>query len=187
MSGLDEFGIISDTFMKFFEKSETAVNRNPLFDKLAATSKELVEQIRELSRSQRSLWQQIPFLAVLADGRTGFLDHYSRAYYQGYWAIRASVRDGCFTVYVDLETGELVCSLNPGIKASDNDLLMIASALDQIDAAAIIEELSTKAKQPIGRFYDPAKQECWRRGIVQERGLKPDTYERKTSVQKISE
>ena len=160
---------------------------NSLFNKLESMTKELIDKIREVSRSQKDTWQQIPFLALQADGRSGYSDQYARAYTQGYWAVRATVRNGSYAVYVDLETGELVNAFNSRKVAEDEDVLLIASSLNQIDVASLIKELRKQVKQPTSPSYNVQEQEKWRQEILKEYNLKPREYRRKVSLQEVFE
>lgn len=127
----------------------------------------LVRTIREYVRSQAETWQLVPYLALEADGRSGYSDNYARAYRQGVWAIESSARDGSYTVYVDLATGELV---NPFsfheqarcVDAYDSHVLALATNLDQLDAAALVAGLEAAARKPIASYYDPQAQRRWR-------------------------
>lgn len=158
---------------------------NPLFKKLLASAKELVNSIRELSKSQKDAWQQVPFWALQADGRTGFSDQYSRAYRQGYWAVETTVHKGSYSVYVDLETGELVSAFDPRKQARNTDVLMIASDPIQIDAVSLVKELSRDAKQPVDTYYNAQKQDKWRQAILKELNLRPNAYRRKITPKEV--
>ncbi len=152
---------------------------NPNLKKLRESTKELVDFIKEISRSQKSSWQQVPYLALQADGRTGYSDRYARAYCHGYWALEATVRNGCYSVYVDLETGELVNAFDRTNKVRDEDILMIASNTTQIDATSLVVKLAKDSEQPTYSGYNAREQEKWRQEIVIEYNLKPLEYRRK--------
>lgn len=127
----------------------------------------LVRGIREYAKSQVEDWRRIPYLALEADGRSGYSDNYARAYRQGVWAVEASARDGSYTVYVDLATGELV---NPFsfheqarcVDAYDSHVLALATSIGQLDAAAIVAGLEAAARKPVASYYDPQEQRRWR-------------------------
>lgn len=127
----------------------------------------LVRGIREFARSQVETWRRVPYLALEADGRSGFSDNYARAYRQGVWAVEASVRDGSYTVYVDLATGDLV---NPFsfheqarcVDAYDSHVLALATSIDQLDAEALVVSLEAAARKPVASYYDPQAQRRWR-------------------------
>src|SRR3989338_153814 len=71
--------------------------------------RDLVGKIRDYSRSQVELWQQVPLLALEADVRdtSDHISDYGRWYSYGYLPLHGSyVND--YTVAVDLATGELV-------------------------------------------------------------------------------
>lgn len=159
----------------------------PLFEKLETATKELIDTVRKLSIEQKDTWQKVPYLALQADGRTGYSDQYSRAYHQGYWAIEASVRNGSYRIYVDLETGELVSAFDPRKKARDEDVLLIASNLGQIDAAWLIEKLHSRSLESVGSYYNATKQERWRQETLKEYDLKPNKYKRRVSPNEVYE
>ena len=150
-------------------------------------TKELVSKIREFARMQKDLWQRVPYLALQADGRTGHNDQHGRAFGQGYWAIGASSERGCYTVCVDLETGELVSAFDPRKKASDEDVLRIAAAPDQIDAESVIAELRSEAMAPTVWYYKPEEKERWRKSKAERYGLRPDSYQRNIDPKEIHE
>ena len=139
----------------------------------------LAENIRTYARSQKELWQLVPWLALEADGRSGYLDNYSRAYHLGVWALRASCSGGSYSVYVDLATGELIRAgtfhWDQGklMPASDDEILMPAANIEELDAASIVKELQKESKKAIAKFYDPDKQAAWRKETRREHGLKP--------------
>lgn len=160
---------------------------NPLFKKLSASTKELVNLTRELSKSQKRIWQQVPFLALQADGRTGYSDQYSRAYRQGYWAVESTVHGGSYSVYVDLETGELVSAFDPRKEARDEEVLMIASNPNQLDAVSLVTEIAKDAERPIGSYYNAQEQEKWRQETLKEYNLRPAEYRRKVSKKEVYE
>ncbi|MFA6603755.1 MAG: hypothetical protein WCT10_02840 [Patescibacteria group bacterium] len=143
------------------------------------TTADLAESIRAYARSQKEQWRLVPWLALEADGRSGYLDNYSRAYNLGVWALDASRSDGGYNIYVDLATGELIRAgmfhwdQGKPTPASDREVLALAAHIKELDAAAIIKGLQRKSKKPTNKFYDPAKQAAWRKKIRRERGLKP--------------
>lgn len=126
----------------------------------------LIEHIRAFSRRQAALWQRVPYLALEADGRTGFNDNHSRAYRQGVWAVDSCV-NGNYTIYVDLATGELIDPFafheKGEIKpASDAGVLTLATKLAELDAFAVVQRLEERAREPVASYYDRATQQRWR-------------------------
>ncbi|MFH0891426.1 MAG: hypothetical protein V1867_01460 [Candidatus Falkowbacteria bacterium] len=132
------------------------------------TEKELERGIRDYCRVQKDLWQKIPWLALMADGRGGFSPIKGRAYRDGYWMIFSSGRaNGPFcTVEVDCENGELDASLN-------SDIAKLIDHLDELDAAKIIAQLKIETLKP---EHVPGD---WRDKIIKGYGLKP-VYRRDT-------
>lgn len=160
-------------------------------------AKVLVENIREYSRSQQELWQQIPNLALEADGRTGYDNNYSRAYRVGYWGLDSCVIDGYYQVHVDLATGELIdanvglpyCPVisdvayvpkkSQSIIAPDNKVIHLAYSLHELNAPRIIRELEKKAQEPVRDYIINADGKDWRDKLRKELQL-TEKYTRRT-------
>lgn len=149
--------------------------------KIQQLKNDLVDKIKEYSRSQQKQWQQVPYLALQADGRSGFNDNYSRVYYTGYWAMESSVHNGDYHVYVDLATGNLVnayhasssvCIFDADIPKESKQILadddeIIALALDDLNARQLVQMLRQQAQMPYPSYYKPEEQEAWRRETLE--------------------
>jgi hypothetical protein len=110
----------------------------------------LLEALRQYSRDQAELWSQIPYLALMAQGRTGFSDNYYRAMHIGAWPVQQL--HGSYTVYVDLATGDLVSTLDPSKLARDDQIVGILTDLEQLDAEALADSMRRDALKPINEF-----------------------------------
>ncbi len=148
-------------------------------------ARDLVERIREYSRSQKELWQQVPLLALEAQEKDNPNNNYRRAYEQGY--LRAY--DDDFTLAcVDLETGELVKlslvwtdskgTLLPKIdytnpKQAPDYVVLRAYSLNSLDAEDIVKEL--KDIREIDLLL--RKNDAWREQLKQQLGL-TEKYQR---------
>ena len=125
---------------------------------LTVQAMELVSGIRTWCKSQVELWQQVPNLALEAEGRSGYLDQYSYCYHYGFWRIWAPDHRGSTVLLtsVDCASGELAVDVlfeRKGlVLSSEADVLGLGAQLDDIDAAAIIEHLTEKAAQPVQDF-----------------------------------
>ena len=149
--------------------------------KISEFRKEIIEQMKLYSESQKETWRQIPFFALEADGRSGFSDSYSVAYRNGFWRISSSVaKHGSYTVCVDLETGQLVNAFNVLEPATDRDLLRILA--DELDASKIIEELKGRVAAPFHWSQEKRKEEIeqWRAAKRAELGLEKVYTRKKT-------
>ena len=72
------------------------------YQKLISDSvKNVVDFVKEYSRSQKSLWQKVPWLANQANGRTGFSDDFRLTATEGMWTLNNNL---C----VDLEDGDIL-------------------------------------------------------------------------------
>ncbi|OGF28083.1 hypothetical protein A2303_00780 [Candidatus Falkowbacteria bacterium RIFOXYB2_FULL_47_14] len=143
---------------KRITKKELSCSRK----KLKEAEKEVEGGIRDYCRAQKGLWQRIPWLALMADGRGGFSPTKGRAYREGYWMIFSSGRaNGPFcTVEVDCENGELDARLN-------SDIVKLIDHLDELNAAKIIAELKIETLKPEHVTGD------WRDKIIEGYGLEP--------------
>jgi hypothetical protein len=153
-------------------------------------AKTLVDEIRSYSKEQKSFWNQLPYWALEADGRTGFSDSYSRAYRTGYWAVDKSIINGCYTVYVDLENGELVNAFDPRKKANAIDVLRLAFDLDTLDAASTVEWVKEEAKKPYGSYYKESDRKSTderRESLRAQFCINPTAYRRKIAKKEVYE
>ncbi|MDP3734090.1 MAG: hypothetical protein Q8R37_02585 [Nanoarchaeota archaeon] len=155
--------------------------------KIQQLKNDLVEKIREYSLSQQQQWQRVPYLALMADGRSGFNGNYSRAYHQGYWALESSCKSGYYNVYVDLDNGNLVDAHHAAssidlfdvdipkesksVPANEDEIITLD--LDNLDARSLVRMLQQQAQEPYPSYYKAEEQEAWRRKTLQELDLKP--------------
>lgn len=133
---------------------------------------ELIAAIRARSLAQKALWQRIPYLALMANGIGGFSDGLSVAYHRGYWRLEPTLRNGGYSVFVDLATGELVNPYKPEEPAWDDDVLLVAKRPDCIEAQAIIDQLEAEAKGTSTTSMSLSELKTWRQKQVDELGLK---------------
>lgn len=122
----------------------------------------LVRLIRGYSLSQQDLWQQVPNIALEADGRSGYLSLYQIAYEKGFWQLQVSPK-----MYVDLATGGLVTnytSKRPSM-ATDSSVIHLAYQLDLINAQEIVDALKEKAKEPMAEYIQHPNGRDWRNGL----------------------
>lgn len=106
--------------------------------------------IKEFVLSQKELWQQVPYWALQANGKLGFINTYQTAYTRKAWLVFSGTRDGFYTLAVDCLTGELIWPHSIG-KDSNRDIPdkdVIVANLEELDAAKIIEGLQKSAQGP---------------------------------------
>jgi len=153
--------------------------------KISSSAEQIVKDIFTYSKSQKKSWQRIPILALEADGRIGYSEQYSRAYEHGFWALNSSIQNGCYSIYVDLDTGNLI---NPHsielssrmLDANKESVLNLAFNLDELDTKKIITSLEKKSKESYSLTYNPKEQEAWRMRVIKKLGL-TEFYTRKNS------
>jgi hypothetical protein len=102
--------------------------------------------LQEYSQSQRKDWQKVPYLALEADGRRGYLDTYAIAYEDGLWII-----DRKKTTGVDLRTGTIVGTWNGFRPVKDGELWNISPKA--LDAHATVQSLREEAAQEHASYY----------------------------------
>lgn len=106
---------------------------------ISAMAATLVAAVRQYSRDQKKTWNQIP--SLYNHGK-----HWDRdvVFTRWLWQIDSSIRNNHHTVYVDLRTGELVSPDDPKLLAQDKFVLELASAIEELDAKAIVKQLKKK-------------------------------------------
>lgn len=107
----------------------------------------LAANIKSFVESQKTLWEQVPYWALQADGKSGFSDRYRTAYTSKVWIVFKSDISGVFTLAVDCVTGKLITPFSIGEQIHqqpmDNDIII--AKLDHLDAMLIIKELKYSA------------------------------------------
>lgn len=118
---------------------------------LQAQADQLALSIRQRSEAQYRLWRQLPNLALEANGRTGWSGDLTTCTGYGIWSLSAEGFLGHHNALaVDCATGRLMKGggVNSFQKASDQQVLWLASRLALINVTLIIGYLSEKAQQP---------------------------------------
>lgn len=130
----------------------------------------LLERIKEHIRAQKELWQQIPWLALQADGRHHSLFappvRYRGVHAAGYWRISCNGND----IDVDCETGEIY-ERKTTREGHPHFVLALALTPSCLDAQAIIDKLRREACTEHDRGLDPEKQGRWRERTAKRFGL----------------
>lgn len=129
---------------------------------LTEKAEQLAREIRAYSESQVHLWQLVPNLALEADGRTGFSEYFIPCIEDGFWQITTGA--GHVLLSVDCATGRLAhyyASRHQQklVDARDDDVLWLATRMDEIDAAGIIGRLSAKAQMERPSYYSETEWE----------------------------
>jgi len=164
------------------------------FKDLKEQKTSIADEIREYVRGQRELWNQIPNLCLEADGRHGYLEDWSDAYYNKTLGLQ--------NVYIDLVTGEIinypnlqpVVHVNDGIMYDPNtdwdrkaqlapDGSVVDLDLEGLDAEKHIENLREQANQEYWRGYNPRKIAQWRADIRAEDKFLQDTLPHEFSLE----
>lgn len=157
---------------------------------IAQKRSEMASLIRQYSRSQKELWQQVPYLALQANGRGGFSEHYSRCYSQGYWIISSSSNHsggGFYTVIVNCETGELVY---PHKKEPASDHFLMNISIEELDASKVIKDLKKHATWKNSEMIHFDDHTCktpeeWRKKQAKKYGVKKKSYKRPEEIRKM--
>ncbi|KKR76692.1 MAG: hypothetical protein UU21_C0005G0018 [Candidatus Levybacteria bacterium GW2011_GWA2_40_8] len=143
----------------------------------------LVEDIREYIRRQRALWNQIPNLALEANGRDGYLDHYSYAYHYKLW----DIDDG--RMAIDLKTGEILGlpfdqpDGEPDVLAGDDQVITLADEIENYDAGKIVARLKKQAQEEYYGSYNPRKIAQWRADLRAKDPFLQETLDPKLSLE----
>ncbi|MBX4210610.1 hypothetical protein KW783_01410 [Candidatus Parcubacteria bacterium] len=132
---------------------------------LQESVKTLLVLVQEYCRSQVDLWRKIPWLALEADGRDGHNDIFSWAWAYGYWPIHVvgDARSG-YTIFMDLSTGKMVNAHDQTRSPDEISLLIILSALENIDAMRITTMLTQEGKKSVKKYMGSSKDKRkWRK------------------------
>lgn len=122
-------------------------------EEIALHSALLANAIRSYCRSQRDIWRQLPQLALLCDGRTGWSSQLSFCWRSGYWGFNPAGPFGHLPA-VDCANGELVIP-SKGVLADDGFVLTLAASLDGIDAEAVADGLRQSVSRPQAEYVGP--------------------------------
>lgn len=135
------------------------------------------QKIIDYVYSQRDLWKQMPWYCLQTNGIDGYNDYKSHCYYHKEYLIHSSISQGCYTIYVDCETGILCRSAGSPVEADDKFLGYVD--LEELDAAAIIKDYQkdirdSKKKPKRGDYVFPNKmKQSDRDKIAKECNIKP--------------
>ena len=162
--------------------------------RISKQADKLVQWIRDYSTSQKSLWRKIPYLALEADGRTGYNDNYGRAYSSGLWHIG-------YSMYVDLESGNLVDSYAASrsfsigdydcekesnlISANSENVLQLVYQIEVLNTSLLVNQLAEEGKKKYLAIYNPKEVEKWRDQKREEFSIEKYTKEKDNFIFKI--
>lgn len=123
-------------------------------EKIVTKLPQLLLEVRQWSESQKELWQQIPNLALEADGKNGYSDDLAYCYTYGFWRIwdSSSYRGMYLLCSIDCSTGRIgnesaSFSQEKFVEATDEAILRLLSRLDDIDASLLLKNLKEAAKK----------------------------------------
>lgn len=132
-------------------------------------STEAAQKVRDYVKRQVEFWSQVPGLALIADGRSGYSDSLGRAYQMGLWTIAQVERGGYYRLFVYCQTGDLVDISKVRVGGGDDlsleidDSNGIHKAVRLVGDRAAIEALayldSLNAEDVIRRLYEYAHEE----------------------------
>lgn len=144
--------------------------------------------LRQFCRDQKTLWQQVPWMALQADGRTGWSEDFARAYRDGFWTINRIHVHSYLVGFVDLATGELV-GIRPGKSLTTatalDDEFVLQTTINDIDAAQVIGQIQKAVMAPLTAYSDEgnAKNNKERDRLIEATGLLPGVlYQRRQLV-----
>lgn len=114
------------------------------------------QMVRDYCESQVEVWRTIPWLALQADGRSGYNGNLARAYHWGHWALESSIgRYGGYSGFVDLANGRLI-DVYPGADMDEErearDNVVMGLTPEDIDATMIANSLRTYAQREESEF-----------------------------------
>jgi hypothetical protein len=135
----------------------------------------LAQQLRTYLLVHRCDWRRVPYLALQADGRSGYIRAYAYAYTRGLWVINLG-RD--YSPFVDCATGRVVTYELEEV----GDRTLLSCGLDSLRADKVIAELEKRASNVALQYTDPPeheRREAWRKDLATEYKLQPLYVRRK--------
>jgi hypothetical protein len=142
------------------------MNKDVEVSLLKASVRHLVADLKVYVQAQKETWQKVPWLALEADGRTGYSD--GVVWREG--KLRIPFGSECnYIAYIDLATGELMPFGDP------RKLALLATALELVDAEQVVAELAERAAEP-QRSYVPLQPgfrnvRAWREQMRKDYGI----------------
>lgn len=118
--------------------------------RVASGLREVADEVRSLLVAQRPVWQQLPWLWLLGEGKTGYTDAAERLYGTGRYR---PAPETSWTVELDCATGLLVAS--DGSPAGDGRYVQVASMVaagGRLDAATAVVKAAERAAGPIHSY-----------------------------------
>lgn len=132
-----------------------------------ALQHQAAQAIQAYSQSQANIWRQIPYWAVMANGRRGWSDQLSAIIHSGILRLESSVGfsvSGHYTAAVDLASGTIIGLRN--LVQFDNippveDRLLCFLSLAELDASLALEDLKQQAQQPFSSYMGSGHPQEW--------------------------
>ena len=140
--------------------------------------KALISSIRSYVQSQVKDWQLVPWLALDAYGRGGWVGYYRTCFERGLWLICAP--NTGVDIYVDCLSGNIVTKSLA--LAADGHLMYLMHRLDVLDAKGVTkrlrEEVSSEPPVPTSisqQEFDHIREagKKWRAAAAKKLGLEP--------------
>jgi hypothetical protein len=132
---------------------------------------EYTAALQAFSKKQKELWQQVPYLALQADGRGGYSGQYSYAYSCGFWKLTSYSNSGMSHPYrVNCATGA-ICYWSDGAPEVDpHSTGLLDVSIEDIDVNRIIADLKKAAVRPYASYSRESaeKVEAWRKEMIEQ-------------------
>ncbi|QIG77696.1 hypothetical protein EVB64_109 [Rhizobium phage RHph_TM61] len=137
-------------------------------EEVLETKKYYINSLREYSRKQVDLWRQVPWLALQAQGRSGWSDAYGRCIRNGIWTINSATNGGYCATSVDCDSGELMY-FNKPMRDNCKELMLIDPK--ELDASLVIAYLNQRILNDKEDHSIKQKGPTWRKDTAEELGI----------------
>lgn len=111
---------------------------------LELSMRKYVSAIKQNVQDNFELWNEVPYWAAHAQGRTGYLDSYTLCYKYGIWKLD----NYC---YVDCASAELVGWGSDGIYQA-LDSYIVSLNIKKLDVSKVLTQLREDAKMPVSTY-----------------------------------
>lgn len=138
---------------------------------------ELAERIRATSKEQVETWRLLPYLALRAEGITGYQDTAYQMYQYGLLRVGGDRTIGLFGVFIDCENGSVQSVWGPSdLGRRATDIQVVEAWLpdgDAFDAQRQLEKYQTRANRPFDSEEHEEAVTAWQDDLIKQHRLTP--------------
>lgn len=120
-------------------------------EKLQQLQTDYIKGLVEFSHSQKKFWKKLPYLALMADGRSGYNDNNVICYRYGFWRVGYQPGKSNYSYRVDCATGD-ICRWNAEHSIEKDCTGLLDIAISDLNAEAICQYLIAEGNKPMSSY-----------------------------------